>query len=430
MTRVIQNYETLAISDAREDALTIAEAGYAAIDAGDAVRRKIRVADDTLSIGDTVYPLAGRKVFFVGVGKCAVRGGRAIETLLGDILVGGIALDVFAPDQDGVSKIETYIGTHPLPTEVNEKASKRILDFLSERHEEDLVIMLISGGGSTLLCSPETPMTCTDESVLFKTLTAHGAPIQDLNTVRKHISRARGGALAAAAYPAEVVALIVSDVPGNDISSIASGPTVQDTSTVADAQAILEKYDMASSAGITFIETPKEEKYFKRVTNTLFLSSQDALTYMQDEAVRRGYATQVVDTHFTGEARDLGRTVTEKLHTSAPKTALFYTGESTVTLSVDAGRGGRNQEMALATLLDILPGELVLPFASDGHDNTDHAGAIADELTRTHAQEKNISVQDYLDGHRSYDFFTTVGDALVTGYTGSNVSDFIIAIKN
>ena len=134
--------------------------------------------------------------------------------------------------------------------------------------------------------------------------------------------------------------------------------------------------------------------------------------------------------HFAGEAGEVGRAVLDTLHTSPSKTVLLYAGESTVTLTPDHGEGGRDQEMALAVLADIHDDELILPFSSDGHDNTDHAGAIADAITRTHASEKNISIDDYLARHCSYDFFTATGDALVTGYTESNVSDIIIAIKN
>ena len=248
--------------------------------------------------------------------------------------------------------------------------------------------------------------------------------------MRKHISRARGGALAAAAYPAEVVSLIVSDVPGNDIAHIASGPTVLDVSTVADARAILARYDIASSANIECIETPKEQKYFERVTNVLFLTNQDALKAMRSEAAERGYAATIVNDRFTGEARDIGRDVVEKLHEAPEKTALLYAGESTVTLGMHPGIGGRNQEMALGALENIRAGELILPFASDGHDNTDYAGAIGDSVTRAHARALNLPIKEYLDSHRAYDFFTATGDALHTGYTGSNVSDLIIAMKN
>ncbi|MDP2652227.1 MAG: DUF4147 domain-containing protein [bacterium] len=431
MERTIQNFDALAESELRRDALAIAEAGYEAINVGNVLRRKLLIQNDALQIdGHSVsINLQNRKIFFVGIGKCAFAATEAIEKLLGDRLTGGIAFDVL-PTKPMFAKIETFIGTHPLPSEENVRATARIFELLANRTTEDLVIMLISGGGSTLLCSPEAPMTPDDESELFKKLTASGATIQDMNTVRKHTSRARGGGLARAAYPAEVIALIVSDVPGNDVEFISSGPTVLDPSTVADAEAVLARYAITPAANITFIETLKEEKYFERVTNVLFLTSREALMAMRDEAVRRGYAAEIVDEHFTGEARDIGRTVIEKLHTAKPKTVFLYAGESTVTLGGSSGVGGRNQEMVLAALEGILPDEIILPFASDGHDNTDFAGAIGDELSHTHALAKNLSVSEYLNAHHSYDFFSTTGDALRTGYTGSNVSDLIIALKN
>ena len=274
-------------------------------------------------------------------------------------------------------------------------------------------------------------MTPADESALFKELTAHGATIQDINTVRKHISSARGGGLARAAYPAEILSLIVSDVPGNDIAFISSGPTVQDSSTITDAKEVLARYNITIS-NITFIETPKEEKYFERVTNLLFLTSKDALDAMKDEAAKRGYETEIVDDHFSGEAREVGRAVVEKLHDASQKTALLYAGESTVTLREvrpPSQAGGRNQEIALASLETILDDEIILPFASDGHDNTDYAGAIGDSISRAHASEHNLSIAEYIVAHRSYEFFSITGDALSTGYTGSNISDLIIALK-
>jgi len=444
MGHIIQNYDALVHPDLvegtenklRQDALAIAEAGYEAINIGTAIRGKVQVVSDELHISDKDYSLANRKVFFVGIGKCAFAAANAIEKLLGDKLAGGVALDVSTNEQaDNVQhQVLHIVGTHPLPSEENVRATNRILEFLSERTEEDLVIMLISGGGSTLLCSPEAPMTFTDEVILFKELTAHGATIQEMNTVRKHISRARGGGLARAAFPAEVLALIVSDVPGNDISFISSGPTVQDTTTVADAEEILSKYDITLPSGTAFIESVKEEKYFERVTNILFLTNRDALLAMQSEATQRGYSTEIVNDHFTGEAQNIGRAVVEKLHTAPTKTALLYAGESTVMMDTEcpsiSGTGGRNQEMALAVLETISDSEIILPFSSDGHDNTDHAGAIGDIISREHAKARGLLIQENLDTHSSYEFFSTTGDALITGYTESNVSDLIIALKN
>jgi hydroxypyruvate reductase len=203
-----------------------------------------------------------------------------------------------------------------------------------------------------------------------------------------------------------------------------------DTSTISDAKAVLEKYGVADSKNISLIETPKEEKYFKRVTNILFLSSRDALVAMLGEALRLGYKTEIVNEQFSGEARDLGKSVAEKLNSATPKNALLYAGESTVTVGKSSGKGGRNQEMTLAALQNIRDGELVLPFASDGHDNTEYAGAIADSTTFAHANSHNLSISEYLNAHNSYNFFSTTGDALITGYTESNVSDLIVALKN
>jgi len=430
MERTIKNFDALAVNELRRDALEIAEAGYAAVNVGNALKNIVRLENNEIHIKDKTYALAGRRVFFVGVGKCAFAAAGAIEKLLGDALTAGIAIDVVPAEQYGLTKVETYTGTHPLPSEKNALATKRIFEFLSDRNAEDLVIMIVSGGGSTLLCSYEAPMTCTDESFLFKELTACGATIHEMNTVRKHTSRARGGGLALAAYPAEVISLIISDVPGNDIEFISSGPTVKDTSTVNDAKEVLARFGVTPPENAMFIETPKEEKYFERVSNILFLTNKDALSAMKDEASRRGYAAEIVDEQFSGEAQEVGRTVAEKLHNVVPKTALLYAGESTVTLGENRGTGGRNQEMALGALRDIRPGELILPFSSDGHDNTDAAGAIADAVSLEHMNTQHISVEKYLEAHRSYDFFTTTGDALGTGYTGSNVSDLIIGLKN
>ena len=429
MTHRIQNFEALAESHERRDALAIAEAGLAAIDVGAALARALRIEDDGLHLNEKVYPLTERRIFFIGVGKCANAAAQAVERIFGDRLEGGIAFDVSPLEGTPLRKVEAYVGSHPLPTEANVQAAKRIAAFLTGRSEADLVITLISGGGSTLLCLPPASMTCTDETALWNELTARGATIQDINTVRKHISLLRGGGLAAAAYPAEIVSLIVSDVPGNDLGFIASGPTVPDTTSAADAEAILARYGIAPAANLELLETPKEPRYFERVTNTLFLTNEDALAAMQHEAERREYRCEVVDDRYAGEAREVGHAVVEKLRDAPAKTVLLYAGESTVTLGEHYGKGGRNQEMALAALNELREGELILPFASDGRDNTDCAGAIGDDVTRAHVFAHNLSIEEYLDAHRAYDFFAATGDALITGYTGSNVSDLIIAMK-
>jgi len=435
----VRNFDVLAKTEARKIALRVAEAGYAAIDTKAAFEKNVRIENDELVVGlpaeasaqagEIRRPLAERRIFFVGVGKCAVAAAEAAEKVFGEHLSGGIALDVHNTADERLKKIEVRVGTHPKPSEQNVAAAKRIVELLEGLGDDILVLALISGGGSSLLCFHDTAMTCIDEDMLFDALTDKGATIQELNTVRKHISYARGGGLAKAAYPAEVVSLIISDVPGNGIEYVASGPTVKDTSTIADAAGILARYGVPLPPG-GLLETPKDEKYFEHVTNELFLTNRTALDAMAAEATRLGYAARIENEAFHGEARELAHDIAEKLHAAPPKTALLFAGESTVTLGEHPGKGGRNQELALAALEYIHDDELILPFASDGKDATEHAGALADELTKEHAAAEGASIPDALVSHASYDFFKKTGDALVTGLLESNVSDLLIALKN
>lgn len=438
MTHRIKNFETLATTEARTDALLIAEAGLAGVDTRDALRRAIHLEDGDLIIRERRYPFRGRNIYFVGIGKCALVSGTVIEELLGDYLTAGIVLDVSSDDSQTLKKIQSYTGTHPEPSEANVQATERIIELLKDCQEHDLVLILISGGGSTLLCLHDAPMTCLDEGVLFSELTSRGASIQELNTVRKHISKARGGGLAAAAFPAEVVALIISDVPGDDLAFVASGPTMLDTSTIADAQAVLAHYGITAPEKVAFLETPKEEQLFARVANIALLTSRDALLAMQAEASHRGYTTAIADDRVTGESRAIGQNVLAALREAPAHSAFLYAGESTVHLagehgkdpSTSLGTGGRNQEMALSVLADIHADELILPFSSDGHDNSDHAGAIADATAQSVAQKAGLSIESFLERHASYEFYNSTGDFLDTGYTGSNISDLIIALKS
>lgn len=428
MVAVIQNADALGATPLRRDALAIAEAGYDAVDVGKAFARKVRIEGDELIVERARYALGGRRVFFVGVGKCAIAAAEVVEQLLGERLTGGIALDVRGLAGNRLQKVETFVGTHPRPSETNLAAAARIVELLELAGEDSLVIMLISGGGSTLLCLHDAPMTCLDEGMLFDALTDKGATIQELNTARKHLSKARGGWLAKAAYPAEVVALVVSDVPGNDLEFIASGPVVKDHTTVADAKNVLAKYGVPEPPG-GLLETPKDNQYFVRVHNVLFLTNRDALTAMERAARERGYDAYIVDERMRGEAGIIAHEVLTTLHSAPEKVALLYGGESTVTLPKGHGKGGRNQEMALAALGNVRDGELLLPFASDGKDATEHAGAIADVLTLTHAHERGVDRAAALVRHTSYDFFEVTGDAVVTGLLESNVSDLLLALK-
>ena len=233
--------------------------------------------------------------------------------------------------------------------------------------------------------------------------------------------------------------MIFSDVPGDDMEFVASGPTFKDTTTIEDALRILAKYDIHKSGGILrrgLTETPKDDIYFKKVRNILFMSNQIALSAMEGKARELGFSAKIVTDKLSGEAKDAGAMIAGDLEKSPDKTALLYGGETTVTVKnggnngSTGGKGGRNQELALSAMNFLGAGEVVLSLNTDGWDNTNYAGALCDLMTKERAAKLNVNPKDFLREHRSYDFFEKIGDYVETGYTGSNISDLIIAIKN
>lgn len=427
----IKNFIALAKTPLRRVALDIVEEGLQAIDTERIIRGAVRIEKNTLFAAGEEIPLASiGRIFVAGIGKCAARAAGELERILGKHLEAGF---IIVPGEvPALARTTVYHGTHPYPSVQNIAAAKALLEFLSGRAENDLVIFVATGGGSTLLCLPEDE-NWERESLIFTTFTKSGAPIEEINTVRKHMSRARGGFLAKAMYPARVVSLVMSDVPGSDdIGFIASGPTVKDTTTVEDAARILEKYAVLQACGIKgcgLMETPKEDMYFERVKNIVVVSNATALDAMAEAARRNGFTADIRDRRFSGEARDLGTRIADELLHAAPRTALIYGGETTVTIRV-AGKGGRNQEVALGALIALPDKGLIIAAASDGRDNTDFGGGLCDILTRDRAQELACDPIANLEANRSYDFFQSVGDYLTMGDTGSNVSDLIVALKD
>ncbi|MFH1162369.1 MAG: DUF4147 domain-containing protein [Candidatus Jorgensenbacteria bacterium] len=440
----IKNFGQLAKSRPREAALQIAEAGLQAIDTESVVKNAVQFAGDTLSVKGEKFKLApDGKLLVIGVGKCALESGRVLEKILGERLSGGIILTSNKPSLEIRNlKLEIRFGTHPFPTQSNVDATKEIIQTLTGLSEKDTVLFVVSGGGSTLLCLPAIASaeagqpqdhTCEDEAKILRCLFAGGADIYEINTLRKHTSLARGGWLARYACPAQVISLIFSDVPGGELAFIASGPTVRDKTTVADAEAVLEKYAIREKCNLPrleLIETPKEDKYFEKVTNLLVVSNQAALGAMAAEAEKSGFTPRIMTANLRGEARDVGREIADVLHEAAPGTVHLYGGETTVTVQNPQGRGGRNLELALGALRELKEGELVLALASDGRDNTDFAGAVSDIMTKEHSEKLKLDAAQFLAENDSYEFFKATGDALITGDTGSNVSDLIVALKD
>jgi hydroxypyruvate reductase len=428
----IKNRDALAVTPARQAALAVADAALAAIDTGAAIRRAVELSGDTLRVAGEPLPLApGRRLRLVAVGKCAITAAAALAARLGDRLADGIVLDVADAAGRPPASMRVLRGTHPMPSAANVAATREILRFLSGGQPGDTVLCVVSGGGSTLLCLPPEGGAPDAEAAVLQALMRAGATIQEINTVRKHASLARGGQLARAARPARVVGLLFSDVPGGTLDLVASGPTVRDPSTVADAKRVLARYGLPASAGLErfpLVETPKDGAPFDAVHNVVLVSNLVALDAMAAAARSEGLAAEVQTATLAGEARGVAGRVVRDLRAAPRGTALLYGGETTVTVR-GSGRGGRNLELALAALGEVRDDELVLTLASDGRDNGHLAGAIADAVTRAAAERAGADPASHLAANDSYGFFERVPHALETGSTGANVADLIVALR-
>ncbi|MEY4745279.1 MAG: hypothetical protein RL272_1224 [Candidatus Parcubacteria bacterium] len=423
--RLVRNRTSLATTSLRRDALAVLEAGLRAIDTRRAVRAAFRLQGSKLRLGGRSWDLSRfERIYVVGIGKAAYDAAVEIERILGRRIEGGIVLDV---KSGPLRRMTSIAGTHPLPSLANMRATGEIVALLKQAGSKDLVIAVVSGGGSALLCWPYG-MKGDALAGITDALMRKGASIREINTVRKHLSEIQGGQFARMAYPATVIGLLFSDVPGDDPGIIASGPTVRDTTTADDAAAILAKHDILRTCRMPdcrLRETPKDPVFFSRVANVIVMSNRAALRAMAAEARRLGYAARVLSRELSGEARDVGRRLA-----GLPRRGemVLAAGETTVTVR-GKGRGGRNQEVALGALSEAGDDVLVISCASDGIDNTPAAGAIADAVTRRQAAAKRLDARAALSANASYDFFRKLGQQIITGKTGANVSDLMIAAR-
>jgi glycerate-2-kinase len=426
---IIKNFDELATTPARASLLTIAEAGYTAIETAKVIQKSISLLGDDLTIQGKTYNLREYEhIYVLGVGKCAVDSALELEAILGERISEGVVVDVRTTTE--LSNIQSFQGSHPYPSEENVLYTSKLLALAEKATAHDLVLIIVSGGGSTLLCQPNTH-TFSDESGLVHYLFKAGATIEELNTIRKHLSKARGGFLATVAHPATVVSLLFSDVPGDDVRTIASSPTVYDESTLEDAKEVFAKYQ-AESSGFSiehFFETPKDKSLFAKVRNVLVLKNTTALEAMKKCAENLGYNAEIKETKLQGEARVVGVELVQALRSAKARTVHLYGGETTVTIT-GPGKGGRNEELSLSAIPVLDDDELVVSLASDGRDNTEFAGGIADKYTRGKAEDAGLNPSDYLFTNDSYTFFHSLQQGIITGYTGANVADLVIAIKH
>jgi len=438
------------IEKLRTDASRIFNKGLEAVEPRAAVKRNCRLDGDTLHIADSAYDLSRVKnIFVIGTGKASAPMAAAVEDILGDRISSGIVNVKYGHTAE-TRRITLVEAGHPVPDKNGQDGAQSILDLARAAKEGDLLICLISGGGSALLPLPCEGMTLKDKQDTTNVLLACGATIHEINAIRKHLSGAKGGQLARAAYPADIISLMLSDVIGDDLDVIASGPTVPDFSTYKDCMDIFLKYDIVKklpdkvishmNAGIAgkLPETPKEgDPAFEKTKNLVIGSNIDAIRAAKAEADVLGYNTVVLSSMIEGETREvalvhgaIAREVLKSGYPLASPACILSGGETTVTIRGD-GKGGRNQEFSLAVAMDIADHDhiVVLSGGTDGNDGpTDAAGALADNQTVRRAEAMNLSAQVYLNNNDSYHFFEKLGDLLITGPTNTNVMDVRILL--
>ncbi len=425
--------------------MRIFQVALKAADPVEAVRRHLALEGGVLVAGRRRYRLdAFRDIYVLGAGKASATMAVAVERLLRRRIRGGLINTKYG-HLARLRRLELNECGHPVPDENGVRGAERIAAVARQAGAEDLILCLISGGASALMPLPAAPLTLAEKQSATKLLLACGANIHEMNAVRKHLSAVKGGQLARLASPAAVLALMLSDVIGDDLDVIGSGPTAPDRSTFAAAYGILEKYGLVErvpasvrqrlEAGLSgaIPETPKPgDAVFERTQNLLVGSNRLAVDAAAGAARKLGYNTLVLSTMIEGETREVARMhaaiAKEILHSRRPLRppgCVISGGETTVTLRGD-GLGGRNQEFVLAAASDLAgcAPVVVLSGGTDGTDGpTDAAGAIADGASLERAARLGLDARRYLDRNDSYRFFQPLGDLLLTGPTGTNVMD-------
>ncbi|MFZ0430040.1 MAG: glycerate kinase [Acidobacteriota bacterium] len=429
----------------RSDAIGIFQSALRAVDPAKVIESQLRVDSNLLQVRDRSFDLDRfERILVVGAGKASGAMARAVEGLLGDRISDG-CVNVKTGHAVPTQRVEIVEAGHPIPDAKGLEGTKRILHLLEKASERDLVLCLLSGGGSALLPCPADGVSFDEKQQTTSILLRCGATIHEINAIRKHISSVKGGNLARRAYPATLVTLILSDVVGDDLDSIASGPTVPDRSSFQDCRRILEKYGIENDLPPTvrrrlemglhgdIEETPKEgDPVFARTWNAIIANNLLAVTSAAARARELGYRTLVLSTMIEGETREVAKVHAavakeiRKNHQPLPPPACIISGGETTVTIAGSGLGGRNQEFVLAAALEIggWPGIVVLSGGTDGTDGpTDAAGALADGRTMERALALGLDGRQFLRDNDSYHFFEALHDLLKTGPTLTNVMD-------
>ena len=438
----------LSLDNLRADARSIFASGLKSADPFAAVAKTIVLHGSRLRIGARTYELSAvQNIFVAGGGKAAARMALAVQALLGGRLDGGVIV-VKHGHQLPIERIKVIEAGHPIPDRAGLDGARQVMELARRCGEKDLLFFLVSGGGSALLPYPAAGLSLEDKQRTTEALLKSGAKIQEVNTVRKHISQIKGGQLARLAAPAKMVTLILSDVVDDALEAIASGPTVPDSGTYGDCLRIIKHYGvqiplvvvdfLERGASGRIAETPKpSDGIFRNVQNIIVGGNRSALTAAEYRAGALGYQTEILSNTMEGESR-----IVAKLHaarvkeflrtrTAASRPAcLLSGGETTVTVRGD-GLGGRNQEFSLAAAIEIdgLDGVVILSGGTDGTDGpTDAAGGIVDGSTIDRGRARNLDATVFLDKNDSYHFLQATEDLLITGPTLTNVMDLQVTL--
>lgn len=437
----------------RSDAMEFFKAAIASVDAGEVIRRSVKFDNDELVITGMNCPEIRfsirefEKVHIIGAGKASSQMAQALEEILGEHLNGGTVVTKygFAADCERISIIEAG---HPLPDENSVRGAEQIRQLAEQADAHTLFFNLLSGGGSALMALPAEGVSLEEKIETTQLLLNCGAAIHEINCLRKHLSGIKGGQLAAMAAPGHVISLILSDVVGDKLDTIASGPTSPDTTTFGDAMAIVAKYGLADklpervrdllvkgSSGFLADTPARNSEVFDTVRNVIAGSNRLALETIRHLAREKGYRVIRMGDDLQGEASEVGRNLVSEalsLQQKHPgeKLCLLAGGETTVTIKGD-GKGGRNQELALAaaTALEGHDNILLLSGGTDGNDGpTDAAGGVVDGNTLKKGSEQELEASAYLARNDAYHFLEAVDGLVKTGPTGTNVMDVMMAL--
>ncbi len=448
--QLVENGVTQLNRKARKLALKSLESALNAVDPKQLMKSRLLLENSKLKVNGYSFDLKKfNNIYVIGGGKASGLMAETLEQNLGKQITNGV-VNIPRGVKYKTEIIKLHEASHPIPDMSGVEGTSRMLKIAEQAKREDLIICLISGGGSSLMPMPRNGITIKDKGEITDRLLKCGATINEVNTVRKHISKFKGGWLAKKAYPATVLNLILSDVVGDPLGFIASGPTVPDSTTFSDAVKVLKKYGLwdKSASSIKKVlsngekgiipETPKtDDKVFKKVYNVVVGNNRSATLAVCESLRYSGLNTLLLTSTLEGEARQIGVMLTSIAHEVSmfgepvPKPAgIIAGGETTVTVT-GKGLGGRNQEVALAAALKIgsMDGVIVTSLSTDGIDGpTDAAGAIADGKTISRASQVDMNPEEFLADNDSYNFFSKLDDLIFTGSTGTNVNDVSIVV--